>query len=141
MGIEIGFAGIDEQNDIANECSMEGDLVFKLNESEREYRHGDHGPKYLEKGPNMNFGIVKLKPGEKVSPHVHNFMQENFYVLNGEVNIFVSGTMYSLGQGDYIHLEPGEPHKLENRGQVSARLIVTAAPYAEGDKEDVKDFC
>ena len=34
--------------------------MFYLNESEREYRHGDHGPKYLEQGPRMNFGVVML---------------------------------------------------------------------------------
>ena len=48
--------------------------MFYLNESEREHRHGDHGPKYLEQGPRMNFGIVQLQPGNVVSPHVHRQM-------------------------------------------------------------------
>ena len=55
--------------------------MFYLNESEREYRHGDHGPKYLEQGPRMNFGVVMLQPGNTVSPHVHRVMQESFYIL------------------------------------------------------------
>ena len=45
--------------------------MFILNEADREYRHGDHGPKYLEKGPRMNFGIVQILPGGTVSTHVH----------------------------------------------------------------------
>ena len=40
---------------------MEGKMYF-LNENEKEYRHGNHGPKYLEKGPRMNFGLVQLLP-------------------------------------------------------------------------------
>ena len=55
--------------------------MFYLNESEREYRHGDHGPKYLEQGPRMNFGVVMLQPGNTVSPHVHRVMQESFFFL------------------------------------------------------------
>ena len=63
--------------------------MFHLNESEREYRHGDHGPKYLEQGPRMNFGVVMLQPGNTVSPHVHRVMQESFYILEGRVTISV----------------------------------------------------
>ena len=33
--------------------------MYIINENEREYRFGDSGPKYLMKGPRMNFAIVQ----------------------------------------------------------------------------------
>ena len=118
--------------------------MYCLNEKEREHRHGDHGPKYLETGPRMNFGIVKLQPGNVVSPHVHHIMQESFFVLEGRVTMYVrreTGTdvwdRVELIPGDYLHLEPGEAHKIYNEGTEVVRMIVTAAPFAEGDKESI----
>ena len=116
--------------------------MFCLNDSEREYRHGDHGPKYLEQGPRMNFGIVMLQPGNTVSPHVHRVMQESFYILEGRVTISVlrDGGAWEdirLAEGDYLHLEPGEAHRIRNESTEVLRMVVTAAPYAEGDKENV----
>ena len=34
----------------------------KVSEGEREYRHGDSGPKYLFRGPHMEWGVMRLKP-------------------------------------------------------------------------------
>ena len=38
--------------------------MLLVNENDKEYRFGDSGPKYLMRGPNVDFGIVRLKPGE-----------------------------------------------------------------------------
>ena len=112
--------------------------MFILNEADREYRHGDHGPKYLEKGPRMNFGIVQILPGGTVSTHVHKIVQESFFVLDGAVEATVDGKTVVLRKGDYIHLEPAEVHTFHNNSDVNARMIVTAAPFVDGDKEEVK---
>ena len=36
--------------------------MFIIHESEREYRFGNSGPKYLMKGPRMNFALVQFQP-------------------------------------------------------------------------------
>ena len=38
--------------------------MLKINESEQEYRFGNSGPKYLLRGPRVDFGLVVLQPGE-----------------------------------------------------------------------------
>jgi mannose-6-phosphate isomerase-like protein (cupin superfamily) len=118
--------------------------MYYFNESEREHRHGDHGPKYLEQGPRMSFGIVKLQPGNVVSPHVHRLMQESFFILEGCVAMYIRGNSgedswnrVELKPGDYIHLEPGEAHKICKEGSEVLRMVVTTAPFAEGDKESI----
>ena len=38
--------------------------MYLVDSRDKEYRHGDHGPKYLMKGPRSNFGLCQLRPGE-----------------------------------------------------------------------------
>jgi hypothetical protein len=37
-----------------------------INENEEAYRFGDSGPKFLLRGPRMNFGLVVLQPGHEI---------------------------------------------------------------------------
>lgn len=108
--------------------------MYIINENQREYRHGDHGPKYLEKGPRMNFGLVQVLPGEEVAGHTHLYMQESFFILEGTVTMNIDGIESVLNPGDYIHIEPGEGHIVSNHGDVNVKMVVTAAPFVEGDK-------
>ena len=80
--------------------------MFKLNENDRQYRFGDSGPKYLMKGPRSNFALVQFHPGEDFRAHYHNVMEENFFILSGEVDIVVDGVVHHLTPGDLIHIEP-----------------------------------
>ena len=63
--------------------------MYIVNEWERAYRFGDSGPKYLMKGPRMNFALVQFQAGQDFKAHYHNVMEENFYILEGEVDIVV----------------------------------------------------
>ena len=111
--------------------------MFIINEREREYRFGNSGPKYLLQGPRMNFALVRLQPGEDFKAHYHNVMEENFYILEGEVLITVDGAEHTLAVGDMIHLEPGETHYLINRRDVPVTMVAALAPAQSGDKVEV----
>ena len=63
--------------------------MYIVNEEDKEYRFGDSGPKYLMKGPRMNFALVQFQAGQDFKAHYHNVMEENFYILEGEVDIVV----------------------------------------------------
>ena len=73
--------------------------MFVINENEREYRFGDSGPKYLMKGPRSNFALVRFNPGEDFQAHYHDVMEENFYILEGKVDIVVDGKVNTLSAG------------------------------------------
>ena len=105
--------------------------MFKLNENDREYRFGDSGPKYLMKGPRSNFALVQFHA------HYHNVMEENFFILSGEVDIVVDGTVHHLTPGDLIHIEPGEVHYVINRGTEMVKMVSTLAPFQQVDKVEV----
>ena len=87
--------------------------MFIVNENEKEYRFGDSGPKYLMKGPRMNFALVQFGPGQDFKAHYHNVMEENFFILEGEIDIVVDGKgepfeggrphPYRAGRGALLH--------------------------------------
>ena len=113
--------------------------MFTLNENEREYRFGESGPKYLMKGPRMNFAVVRFLPGEDFQAHYHNVMEENFFILEGKVDIVVDGKKNTLSTGDFIHIEPGEVHYVKNAYDAPVKMVSALAPFQEVDKVSVEN--
>ena len=94
--------------------------MYIVDEKDREYRFGDSGPKYLMKGPRMNFALVQFMPGQDFRAHYHNVMEEDFFILEGEIDI-----------------EPGEVHYCKNNCHQPVKMVSTLAPYEEVDKVEV----
>ena len=113
--------------------------MFVINENEREYRFGDSGPKYLMKGPRMNFALVQFMPRQDFRAHYHNVMEENFFILEGKIDIVVDGTVHTLSKGDLIHIEPGEVHYCRNAYDKPVKMVSTLAPYQAVDKVEVEN--
>ncbi|MDR0652778.1 MAG: cupin domain-containing protein [Synergistaceae bacterium] len=114
--------------------------MFIIDEHDLEYRFGDSGPKYLMKGPRMNFAVVQFQGGQDFKAHYHNVMEENFYILEGEVDIVVDGKTYHLTPGQMIHIEPSEIHYVINNEKNAVRMVSTLAPFQEQDKIDIENY-
>lgn len=115
--------------------------MFIVNENEKKYRFDDNsGPKYLMKGPRMNFAVVLFHPGQDFKAHYHNIMEEDFFILEGEVNVVVDGTVHHLKEGDLIHIEPSEVHYCYNPYEKDVKMISTLAPYEEVDKVEIDNY-
>ncbi len=112
-------------------------LMTIVNEKDREYRFGDSGPKYLLRGPRMNFGVVVLKPGQDFPAHYHNIMEENFFILEGELEIHIENEIFHCKKGDLIHVEPKKVHYLINKGTTDFKAAFMLSPFQEKDKVEV----
>ena len=106
----------------------------RVNEREREFRFGDSGPKYIFRGPRMEWGILILKPGGSLGAHYHKEVEETFYLLEGKARLLVDGTEYSGGVGDAFRLEPGEKHNIINDSQSAVQAVFIKCPYKPEDK-------
>lgn len=113
--------------------------MFIVDEKDSEYRFGDNGPKYLMKGPRMNYALVQFMPGTDFKNHYHKIMEENFYVIEGEIDIVVEGKLNHLTKGQFIHIEPNEVHYVINRSSAKVKLVSTLAPYVHVDKFEVEN--
>ncbi|GAA4654416.1 cupin domain-containing protein [Anaerocolumna aminovalerica] len=111
--------------------------MFIIDEKDREYRFGDSGPKYLMKGPRSNFAVVQFQAGQDFKAHYHNVMEENFFILEGEVDIFVDGVKHTVKKGQLIHIEPNEVHYVVNNSNSVVKMISTLAPYMDADKVEI----
>ena len=115
-------------------------MILKTNEDKFEYRFGDSGPKYLMKGPRLNFAVVRLKPEQDYRAHKHNIMEESFYVLKGKIDIVVEDEKYTLTEGDFLNIPPGQEHYLFNSYSDAVKMVAVLAPYMENDKIEVENL-
>jgi quercetin dioxygenase-like cupin family protein len=106
----------------------------RTNESEKEFRFGDAGPKYLFRGPRIEWGILVLKPGGSLGAHYHKEVEETFYFLEGEARLLINGTEYVGRAGEAFRLEPGEKHDILNDSRSLIRAVFIKSPYKPEDK-------
>jgi len=109
----------------------------KVNESQREFRFRDSGPKYLFRGPRHEWGIVLLHPGQELGAHYHNEVEETFYFLEGQPKVVIEGVEYRVKEGDAFRIEPKERHNIINDARSPVRAIFIKCPYIPDDKVSV----
>lgn len=106
----------------------------RVNEKEQAYRKGDSGPKYLMRGPRIEWGVIRLKPGEEMGRHGHREVEETFYFIDGAPTILVNGAPMRVREGDAFRLEAGEMHNIVNDTPAPIRVIFIKTPYLPEDK-------
>jgi quercetin dioxygenase-like cupin family protein len=65
--------------------------------------------------------------GDQTPLHVHRDSDEAFYVLEGEITLWVGEETYVLGPGDSAFAPRGVPHTLRH-GDPGARSLVASTP-------------
>jgi quercetin dioxygenase-like cupin family protein len=108
--------------------------VQKVRESDIPFRGGDSGVKYLFRGPNIDWGVIVLPPGDSLAGHYHEQVEETFYLLEGQISLTSKGQKHALTAGDAVRLEAPEPHEITNSGEANAKLLFLKYPYLPKDK-------
>lgn len=81
--------------------------------------------------------VDQLIPAGFESPwHLHRDEDESFFVIDGEVTVFVAGDAVRLGPGGFAFGPRGIPHGFRVEGDKPARLVLISGP---GFGEFVKD--
>jgi quercetin dioxygenase-like cupin family protein len=106
----------------------------RVNERDCEFRFGDHGPKYLFRGPRLEWGLIVFKPGQQLGAHKHAEVEETFYFLEGRPQMIIAGQSYRAEPGDAFRIEPGEAHNIINDTEQDTRLVFIKCPYRPDDK-------
>jgi quercetin dioxygenase-like cupin family protein len=109
----------------------------KVNEHALEFRGGSSGVKYLFRGPRIDWGILKLLPGETLGHHYHEAVEETFYFLQGAPTIIVNGIEERVTEGDAYRLEAGEKHDIVNDTDDAVVAIFIKSTFDPGDKVSV----
>jgi quercetin dioxygenase-like cupin family protein len=75
------------------------------------------------------FAQVETDDPQGTAPplHIHRHEEETFYVLDGELSVFVDGRELRLSSGDFAVVPRGIPHAYLVRSE-RARVLVTFSP-------------
>ncbi|MHA1681921.1 MAG: cupin domain-containing protein [Promethearchaeota archaeon] len=111
----------------------------KVNENDFEFRSGDSGPKYMIRGPNIDWGVMVLKPGQKMGSHGHLETEETFYFIQGTGKMVVNDHEHDAVAGDAFLVEAREKHDIYNTGSDDLKLVFIKVPYKPDDKIKYED--
>lgn len=95
------------------------------------------GPKYIVRGPNVDFGLVRIMPGEDFKTHYHIEVEEIFYTLEGSCEIYIDGELHYLKKGDLVQIPPKKNHYIRNTGNEPWLAVFVKSPFNPKDKVDV----
>ena len=76
--------------------------------------------------PGFRITEIQLSKTQKVPWHYHNNVQDTFYVLKGNLRLFLRDPKEEvrLGPGDTYSVKPRRPHLVANNGEGSATFLV-----------------
>jgi mannose-6-phosphate isomerase-like protein (cupin superfamily) len=110
----------------------------KVNEAEMKFRNGDFGPKYMIRGPSIDWGVFVLKPGQKMGVHGHLSTEETFYFVAGSGKMLVNDHEHDVVAGDAFLVEKQEKHDIHNTGKVDMKFVFIKSAYLPDDKIEYK---
>ena len=103
-----------------------------IHESEKE-EHG--GVRYMIRGPNIDWGLITLAPGDYKPPHYHESLAETFYILEGTTTFVLNDQELDVEAGTAIRLLPNESHGLKNIStEMNTKLIFIKEKFLPQDK-------
>ena len=110
--------------------------IKQVNENDFKYRNGDSGVKYLMRGPSIDWGVIRLKPGESMAdkPHGHVEVDETFYFAEGSGLMIVNDMIIEAPQGSVFLIEPKEMHNIKNNSKNVLKVIFIKGEYKPDDK-------
>jgi len=89
-----------------------------LYEVERRARHAER--------PGFRISELQISPAQQVPWHYHTNVQDTFYVLEGEIRLFLRDPKEDvrLEPGETYAVKAGRPHLVTNPGTTSATFLV-----------------
>ena len=89
-----------------------------LYEVERRARHAER--------PGFRISELQISPTQKVPWHYHTNVHDTFYVIEGQIRIFLHepSEEVRLGPGETHSVPPGRPHLVANGGDGSATFLI-----------------
>ena len=76
--------------------------------------------------PGFRISELQLSPTQKVPWHTHTNISDTFYVLEGEMRLFLQEPKESLNlrPGEVFQVRPGRPHLVTNAGKTSLTFLI-----------------
>ena len=60
--------------------------------------------------------------------HYHREREEIYYILTGQVDVYVDGMLHTLRAGEHLKIKKTQKHQVDNKGQETVELMVICSP-------------
>ena len=90
----------------------------------------------------LSMNVATVPPGAVAFAHIHVDFEVMLYILEGQVrHAYGEGLVHQVdnGPGDFIFIEPGEPHEVYNLSDTDPVVAVVARSDA-GEWEHIVDY-
>ncbi len=76
--------------------------------------------------PGFRITELQISPTQNVPWHLHTNVQDTFYVIDGQLQLFLRNPKQDvrLGPGETYSVRPGRPHLVTNGGSTSVTFLV-----------------
>jgi quercetin dioxygenase-like cupin family protein len=81
---------------------------------------------YYAQRPGFRIGELQISPTQKVPWHLHNNIDDTFYVLAGKIRLYLREPDENvvLEPGETYCVKAGRPHLVTNNGDTSATFLI-----------------
>jgi quercetin dioxygenase-like cupin family protein len=70
----------------------------------------------------------EIEPGGVADEHLHEEMEQAFYILDGECDFKLGEETKRLGPGHLIYIHTKVPHRVTSVGKATLKLLIIMAP-------------
>lgn len=78
-----------------------------------------------------------MPPATAEEPHVHRYVHQFFYILDGRMTLCTPDDVMYVGPGQGIHVPAGVPHCVRNECDSDLSFVVSSSPSTAGDRSPV----
>jgi mannose-1-phosphate guanylyltransferase/mannose-6-phosphate isomerase len=79
--------------------------------------------KVLDRGEAYQLKWLDVFPGERLSLQSHEHRAEHWIVVAGRATVTLDGRIFTVEQGEHIHIPRQSTHRIENQGSEKLRMI------------------
>ncbi len=85
---------------------------------------------------NQSLAEAVVPVGQGTQLHKHLLSEEIYHVTEGEGRMVRGNEIFSIHVGDTICIPPGTPHRVDNTGPTSLKILCSCSPpYSHTDTE------
>lgn len=113
----------------------------KVDSTEIPWTLGDAGVRYVVQGPNIEWGILRMKPGQSsydYGKHIHHVVEETFYFIEGTPKFVINGEEHRMKPGMAVVIEPHDDHAVVNDTDQDFVALFIKHPYMPEDRHKVE---
>ncbi|MFM5093548.1 mannose-1-phosphate guanylyltransferase/mannose-6-phosphate isomerase [Aeromonas rivipollensis] len=92
----------------------------------------------IDKGEGYEVKRITVKPGEKLSLHMHHHRAEHWIVVSGTAKVTNGSEVFFITENESTFISVGTVHGLENPGKISLELIEVRSGSYLGEDDIVR---